>query len=504
MNSKKSYGEILSTSSMMGGAALVNFFFGILRTKFAALFIGSTGVGLIAGFTAIQTFFTTFAGLGIQTSAVRVIANAISKGDQKELAITVLTIRRICLISGIIGMLAMIAFSPMISKITFKSNEYVLDVAGLSLIVLLSNLSGAQLALLQGMRRIKDIATSNIICALIGSIAATIFYYFMEIRGIVPALIFISMLQYIITSIYSRRVKLVTVNIPWKKTLLDMPSIVKLGLVLMWSSILVNGVNYLTIVLITKYDDIAAVGLFSAAFFLSGMSVNFVLGAMSTDYYPRLATMAHDKTSLNKLVNEQTEIGVLLALPCLFATLALSPWLLQFFYSDEFSNGVRLLQWFVLGCFGRVISWPLGYVMLALNKGRWYLFTETSANLMHIILIIIGLKFYGLEGVAIAFFLLYLIYTLIVFFVCRHLTGFSWSKGCKRDASYMLPSALIMFILSRYLESWQSTLLSFFLTFVISIVCLKKLAHLVGPDHPVTRLINKLPYANMVLKKQKF
>ena len=73
---KASYGQILKSSSLMGGAAGINMLLGMVRTKFAAVLIGTTGVGLVASFGAVQGLIGTLAGLGIQSSAVRDVAAA--------------------------------------------------------------------------------------------------------------------------------------------------------------------------------------------------------------------------------------------------------------------------------------------------------------------------------------------------------------------------------------------------------------------------------------------
>jgi PST family polysaccharide transporter len=128
-------------------------------------------------------------------------------------------------------------------------------------------------------------------------------------------------------------------------------------------------------------------------------------------------------------VNEQTEIGLLLALPGLLATMVLAPWILQIFYTSEFIGAVESLQWFILGCIGRVISWPLGYIMLALNKSSWLIISETVMHALHILFIYIGLKIFGLAGVAQAFFLLYVLHIILTFFICKNLIYFTWSKS---------------------------------------------------------------------------
>jgi len=141
---------------------------------------------------------------------------------------------------------------------------------------------------------------------------------------------------------------------------------------------------------------------------------------------------------------------------------------------------------------GRVISWPLGFVMLALGKGRWFLFTEAGANIIHLALIVIGLKWLGIEGVAIAFFVLYLCYIVVVYLISRHLTGFSWSNACCRIALYTLPAILVVIVCCQTLSIWPATLIGVLVTFTLGIFCLQELVRLLGPEHQISRLIGKL------------
>ena len=94
------------------------------------------------------------------------------------------------------------------------------------------------------------------------------------------------------------------------------------------------------------------------------MSISDSATLMGADYYPRLTAVASDREVVNRLVNEQTEIGLLLAVRSLRATLRLVPSIIRLFDTDAFLPVVNLLQWFVLGCRGRVMSWPLGFVVL--------------------------------------------------------------------------------------------------------------------------------------------
>lgn len=419
---------------------------GMVRVKFIAIVVGATGLGLNTSFTAIHTLFSTVASLGLQSSAVRDIAAAVNRNNQQEIGRKVLTLRRICWLTGLVGMLILILLSPMISQITFGHQKYVLDIAALGLIILFGNLSGGQMALIQGMRRIGDIVRVNILTAILGTAAAIIFYATLELEGIVPALITTSAAQLVLSWNYARQVQVPEATLTLRQTLAEASGMIKLGTVLMWNGLMSSGVAYLTIMLITRNEGAQAVGLYSAAFTLSGMFVNFILGAMSADYYPRLTGVASDKPAMVRMVNEQTEIGLLLALPGLLATMVFAPWIIQIFYTSEFIGAVELLRWFILGCLCRVISWPMGYIMLALGKSKWLILSESVMHVLHILFIYIGLKEYGFVAVAQAFFLLYALHILVTFFIGRRLIHFFWSKRALLIIILSIIASLIVFV----------------------------------------------------------
>ncbi len=446
MTSKSSYAQILKASSIMGGAAGINLLLGMVRVKFAAVFIGTTGVGLLSSFGALQGLIGTLAGLGLQSSAVREIAAAVGKGDEQAIGRAVLTLRRLCWLTGLVGMAAMMLLAPLLSQLTFGHRDYTLDIAALGVIILFGNLSGGQIALIQGMRRIGDMARANIYGAAAGTVAAIGFYAALGLRGIIPTLLAVSAIQLALSFHFARRVPVPKVSLTWRQTFAEASGMVRLGLVMMWNGLMGSAVAYLTVTLITQHEGTQAVGLYSAAFALSGMFVNFVLGAMGADYYPRLTGVASDKPAMVRMVNEQTEIGLLLALPGLLATMALAPWILQIFYTREFLGAVEMLQWFILGCLGRVISWPMGYIMLALGKSSWLIVSESVMHAVHILLIFFGLQVFGLVGVAQSFVLLYVFHIFVTLLIGRKLISFSWSNRARATIFLsILASALILF-----------------------------------------------------------
>ncbi|MBK6436672.1 MAG: oligosaccharide flippase family protein [Rhodanobacteraceae bacterium] len=129
----------------------------------------------------------------------------------------------------------------------------------------------------------------------------------------------------------------------WRETWHQAADLVGLGVAFMWSSLLTTGVDMFTRSLITREFGLDAAGIYQAAWSLSGMFAAFILQAMGADFYPRLTAVIGDHSAATQAVNEQTEIGILLALPGFLATLAFAPWIIEILYSKEFSSAADLL-----------------------------------------------------------------------------------------------------------------------------------------------------------------
>lgn len=487
----------------MGGAAGINILLGMVRVKFASVLIGTTGIGLMASLTSIQGLVGTLFGLGIGSSAVREVAVAVGRQDDKAIGTAVRVLRRISWLTGLAGMAAMMLFSPLLSQLSFGSNAYSYDIAALGLVILFGNIAGGQMALIQGMRRIGDIARVNIIGAIFATVAAIGFYTWLGLRGIVPALVSIAAMQLASSWYVARRVPVLPVVLGWRQTFSEASGMVRLGLVFMWTGLLSAGVSYLTVLLITQQIGLQAVGLYSSAFNLSGIFVNFVLNAMGADYYPRLTGVAHDKEAMSRMVNEQTEIGLLLAVPGLLGTMALAPWIIQIFYTKEFLPAAELLQWFILGCLGRVISWPLGFVMIAMGKSKWLLWSEVSMHILHAMMIAIGIRVFGLTGVAISFFCLYLIHIAVTYVIARKLIGFRWAYVTAKTGFVLMVLSMSTFVVVHNYDGYISMsigLLAFIFSLIYSIIGLRVR---LGNNHKLSVLIDNFIVLKILSKSRK-
>src|SRR4249920_938 len=78
---RNTYGQILKSSALVGGSSVVRIALGFVRTKVMTLVLGPAGYGLVGIYQSITDLAQAVAGMGLNTSGVRQIAEAVGTGD---------------------------------------------------------------------------------------------------------------------------------------------------------------------------------------------------------------------------------------------------------------------------------------------------------------------------------------------------------------------------------------------------------------------------------------
>jgi antigen flippase len=489
----KFYRDILRSSSILGGAQGLNYLVALVRVKIIAVLLGPAGVGLVSLYMSAIGLVGTVSGLGIGSSGVREVALAFSQENPTAAARTVRILRRACWATGLLGWALAAAFAPLLSKWVSGSTEHAAAIAVLGITLFLGAINGGQTALLQGVRRIGDIARANVAAMLLNTGVAIGLYAWLGQRGIVPVLAATAAVSLAVSWWFARRVHVEPVALSWPDTFAGTHRLAGLGTAIMWSGLLTTGLDMATRSLVTRELGMDAAGLYQAAWAISGLFASFILSAMGTDFYPRLTGVIHDHETAASTVNEQTEIGMLLALPGLLGTLAFAPWMMEAFYTKQFLPGAALLPWFVLGIFGRVVSWPLGYIQLAKGASRWYLATETVFLGLQLGLLLWTVPRFGLVGVAYTFAITYFFYTLGMLWVAKALIGFRWSAGVKKllmlSGLFVLVGLGVRFLM----PGWPELVAGGVLTFAGAILSLRGLVTRLGANSRLCKWVYAVP-----------
>jgi hypothetical protein len=104
-----------------------------------------------------------------------------------------------------------------------------------------------------------------------------------------------------------------------------------------------------------------------------------------------------------------------------------------------------------------------------------------------------GLYGFGLEGVGVALFAVYLPFTALEFAIMRRLTGFRWSPGSRRLLFHLLPLVALAFLSGQWLPPWPAAVLGLALAAGASVYCLRGLVARVGVGHPLVRAVARVP-----------
>ncbi|MCD0471660.1 oligosaccharide flippase family protein [Flavobacterium sp. JAS] len=408
MSDSKTYQQILKTTSLFGGVQFFTILISIIRTKLIAIFIGPAGMGIIALLNSTLGVISGISGLGMETSTVKNISENYKNEDLKTVSNTIQIIRKIVFFTGIFGMLLVIVFSKALSIITFGDSSQTNSFIFLAITLLFKQLSTGQLAVLQGLRQMRFLAKANLYGNLFGLLFSIPLYYFLRIDAIIPTIIIASLSALIFSFYYSNKIKINEEKISKEVFLTEGKSIVKLGFMLTISSVLTLLSTYLVQVYIGKNGSLEQVGFYNAGFTLLNSYVGIIFTVMSTDYFPKLASVNSDNEKVRSSVEQQAFISIIIITPIIVLFLTFISIIIQLIYTPKFNEIIPMVCFGILGMLFRAVSWSMGFILIAKGDSKMFVKTAIGFNILSLIMNILGYYFYGLQGLGFGFCLYFL------------------------------------------------------------------------------------------------
>lgn len=491
----RSYGKILASTGIFGGSQLFNMFIGILRTKVVAVLLGPNGYGLMSVYQSIVDMLRSVGDLGLSFSAVRDLSAAKAADDAAQaeddaakaeddaaadsgarphasLPKTVSVFRRLLWMSALFGALLCLVFSSKISQIAFKDTHHVWPICLLSVAVFMTILSAGQRTILQGVRRIGDMARSTIWGSLITLITTTLLFLLFGEKAVIPALLLIAMVMLAVSSYYTRRLAIPSVKLPWKEVFSRGRNMLKLGVFTLVVSIVGTLSNFVVRALILNWSNLDMVGCYQACWSISSMAMSAVFTAMAADYYPRLCSISQDNKALTRSVNEQYRISVLLSSLVVMLMILFAPLVIRVFYSAKFLPTVEVLQWQMLACFVKVMNWPMAYVILSKGKGALFMLVEILWYALYVLSLIWLWPSAGLLSAGYAYLIAHVVYTIVVYVLVRRLCGFSMNAGNWRITIVFTALIAVSFLFTRLSMPQWAFLTAAALLVLLTMACL--------------------------------
>lgn len=423
-----SYNQIVKSTTIFGGSQVIMIIIGLVRTKIIALLLGTTGIGLIGIFQSVVDMVRSGSLLGMDTAGVKDVAEINSKGDDALFSKVVAGFNKWFRISAILALIVCVLFCYPISLWAFDSGDYAVHIALLSVAVSFLILTTGRSVILQGMRRIPELAKSMIWGSILGLVVTVPIYYIWRIDGIVPAFILSAFTGFLCVEYYYRKQEIKKAQVSVRESLVSGLATFKLGIYIVVAGFVGTLSMFLIRAFISRSIDLDAAGLFQSAWMITNVYLGLILRAMGSDFFPRLSAISADKAKIKTLVNEQTYIVLVIASPIIVGLLLLSDFALSILYSSEFIYADTILKWQILGSFFKVLGWPIAFILLAKGKGRLFLLTEIVFYVVYLLFSYLLYPAYGLDASGIGYFIAYIVYLPMVFFIVRTISGFVWNR----------------------------------------------------------------------------
>ncbi|TXF77555.1 O-antigen translocase [Chryseobacterium sp.] len=425
---QSSYRQIMKATSVFGGVQVFNILVQLIRSKVVAVLLGPSGIGIMGLLQTTVLLVASATNFGLGTSAVRDISEASREDDENKILQTVAVFRKLVWLTGLLGMAVTVALSPLLSKLTFGTYDYTLAFVALAVTLLINQLAAGQVVLLQGLRKINWLAKAIVYASVLGLLASLPLYYFFGNAGIVPAMVLTALALLAVQYRFANKMKIKTVALTFREAVHRGKPMLKLGFMLSLSSLITVAASYIIRIFISNTGGVADVGLYNAGFAIIGTYVGIVFTAMSTDYYPRLAAVAHSNAESRTVINQQAEVALLILAPIIMIFLVFINWVIILLYSTQFIEVNDMILYAALGMFFKTASWAIGFLFLAKGNSRLFFWNELLTNTYTLALNILGYHYWGLTGLGVSFLASYFLHLIQVFLVAKTRYGFSFSS----------------------------------------------------------------------------
>lgn len=485
---QSAYHHIMKYTSLFGGIQMLNMMVGIVRNKLVAMILGPGGMGLLSLFNSTIKLVSDSTNLGIATSGVKTIAQDYDENNIKATYHSVDMIRMWSFLTGLFGFVVCALFGSFFSSFTFTWGNHSLHFILLSPIVAMTAITSGEMAILKGAQRLHDIMMLSTAYAIAVTLISIPIYYTFGESGIVPSLCIAALVYMLLTIRYSHKLFPYRLKI-CRQLIVEGSDMVRLGVAFVLAGILGSGADFLIKAILNNYGGLDVVGLYNAGYVMTFMYAGIVFSAMESDYFPRLSAIGKETAALNKCVNQQIEVTLLLVAPMLIGFLVVMPILLPMLYSKGFTPVVSMVQVSILAMVVRALALPVEYIPLANGNSKLYLAVEAIYDILMVALTFVGYQALGLYGTGLALTVAMIADYIVACIIMNKHYGYKMSAEVAKYASIQLPLAVVAYLsslISTTWISWSIGILTTIISAAISIIILHKKTSL------WQKLINKI------------
>lgn len=412
--------RILRAGAVVGLSSVLVVALGAVRYKFIAVELGAPGIGLIGILMAAATFGVTLFSLGLGTSGVQATAAARSDSAKFQRTSSAL-VNGSSWLGGVGGLIvAVLGLTLGGSYLPESADSLVMVWLGVAVAAMI--VSGGFLAMLNGMGRIRALATSNVVGAVVGTAVTVAAVYISGQAGLIAALAAAPVATVACSGWLLLREPRVQPRAPFSEWWPELRILLRFGGVVMLAMLLGSATQLFIRLWVQWSQGLADAGYFQASWSITAMYLGFVLTALAAEYFPRLSTQIDDLSRLNSSVESQIRIALMLGAPVLLWMMVLSPLVLHLLYAPDFQAATGILRWQLFGDIFKIVGWAVGFLLLARKARGAYFIAELSWNAGYLLLAIPLASGGGLTALGIAYAISYAVYALVTLWLAHRET----------------------------------------------------------------------------------
>ena len=486
MIDKDLYKSTIKSNSLFGGIKIFQILVMLLRTKIVAIILGPAGMGMQSLFASTLDSIQQFTTFGIFQSSVRDISQSNNSQIEEKNKI-VRVVMTLVLLVGVFGFLMCFSFSRVLSNLVFGGKDQTIAFIIISVSLIFLALSNGYIAIFQGLRKLSELARGSLIGAIVSILISTPLYIIWGIQAIPYAIVIGYVAVFFVYRYYAKKVPLLkAIQFASYGDILNKGiPIVKLGSVLMLS----NGIMTLFTLALNTYINRRGgtfeVGYFSAALTCTYGNIIILTSILSSDYYPRLAASLGDQNILSKIINQQSELIILIVAPIICLIIPFAYYVVVVLFSKEFTVIIPMIQLMAISLIFKVIWHALSFIILAYGDRKTYLIYDALiGNGLLFLLNIYGYQNFGLTGLSISYVLGSIIMVIILYSVITLKYHIKLSNNFWKLFLFMLIMCVISYVISSFFERklimWIVDICILFLTTGMSVFILHKRINLLN------------------------
>lgn len=451
--------EIIKAIFKTGSGSVINIILGVISTKILAITLGSSGMGLYSMINQTLLTATTAGTLGGQTALVQGLAS--KEGEERNNYLV--TVFWIFIFGSIAMSLGFLLFSPLIAQAVFASSDAktISLVRWMALPIILTTIYSYFTNLLNGFRAIGRLAIAQVTVSFVTALVVypasklissgyTIAFILLISASTMGGIIFCLKVAY-----GEKWLTPLTENFVPKFDKGALAHFYNISRTKLAAGLITTGTLLVVRAMIIQYEGLSSAGIFDVAWALSMTYVMLLLSSFGTYYLPTLSGITDPEARIT-LIHSILKISLILIIPLIITIIVLKPLVISILYTREFLQSLEIIRWMLIGDYLKVSSWILSIPMVAYADMKSFFWSEILWNIGFLIFSYFAMYYNYLEGVGIAFVIMYLIYLIFMVIYCR--TRFQLTFTKKMIFHWTIGLILILTV---SLYDWNKTVVSY-------------------------------------------